>query len=129
MNSVYFETRFRTNQVVHEWPREFVIISAFATTGESWAPDQNAAADDKLEVELTTRGGWVVRIVGYSPTSEHAEPSWAARMSVDEARAVGGRFRQDAIYHVLGDVLSVTYCVGNTALVPIGSFSDRLDSP
>lgn len=128
MNSAYFETRFRTSQAVHEWPREFVIISAFATTGETWTPDQNAAADRLLEAELKARDGWVVRIVGYSPTTDHAEPSWAVTMPVDEACAMGRRFRQDAIYHVLDDVLSVTYCAGHAALVVVGSFRSRLDS-
>jgi hypothetical protein len=35
MNPVYFETRFRTDRLVIDWPSEFVILSAFATTGQS----------------------------------------------------------------------------------------------
>jgi hypothetical protein len=38
MNPVYFETRFRTDQPEIDWPSEFVILSAFATTGQSWTP-------------------------------------------------------------------------------------------
>src|SRR6516225_1853575 len=56
------------------------------------------------------RGGWMVRLFGYSPTSGHAEPSWAADLPLDEGCNIGQRFRQDAIYHVKNDELSVTRC-------------------
>ena len=36
--------RFRTSEPVAYWSSEFVIISAFATTGEWWTPDQNEDA-------------------------------------------------------------------------------------
>jgi len=76
MDPVYFETRVRTSQPVTDWPSEFVILSAFATTGESWTPHQNERADYHLASELRMRGGWFVRIFGYSPKSGHSEPSW-----------------------------------------------------
>jgi hypothetical protein len=127
MNPVYFETRFCTSQCVTDWPSEFVIISAFSTTGESWTTQQNKDADHRLASELRNWGGWLVRIVGYSPTSGHAEPSWAADLPLDEGCNIGQRFLQDAIYHVKHDELSVTRCDGKRALVRVGSFRDRLD--
>ena len=36
MKSVYFETRFRMERFVADLPQEFVILSAYATTGEKW---------------------------------------------------------------------------------------------
>jgi hypothetical protein len=126
-NPVYFETRFRMNQPVTDWPSEFVIISAYATTGESWASHRNEAADQSLASELRTRARWLVRIVGYSPTSGHAEPSWAADLSFDEGCEFGRRFRQDAIYHVMNDDLSVTRCTEHRVLVRLGSFRERLE--
>ena len=49
MHPAYFETRFRTPDVVAEWPREFVILSAYQTTGEQWPQERNFAADRELE--------------------------------------------------------------------------------
>jgi hypothetical protein len=127
MDPVYFETRFRTNQSVTDWPSEFVIISAFATTGESWTPHQNEQADRRLASELRMRGGWLVRIFGYSPTSGHTEPSWAVDLPLNEGCNIGQRFLQDAIYHVRNDELSVMSCNEQRVLTRVGSFRHRLD--
>lgn len=127
MHPAYFETRFRTQNPVSEWPFEFVILSACATTGETWKPEENAAADRALEGDLVRRAGWLVRIVGYSPVSGHAEPSWATEMPLAEARETGRRFRQDAIFLVRGDALCVTRCDESAELASIGSFRGRLD--
>ena len=128
MNPVYFETRSRSSDPLPEWPQEFVIVSAYATTGESWTPHENEMADCHLASELVTRVGWLVRIVGYSPLSGHSEPSWAVELPLAEARDIGQRFRQEAIYHVRNDELSVTSCSDQSAFVRIGSFRDRLDA-
>jgi len=126
MPAAYFETRFRTEAPIDDWPTEFVIISAYSTTGRSWPPEKNATADAALRVELEARGGWLVRITGYSPTTSHAEPSWAVVMPFDEACDFGLRFEQDAIYVVCGDELFVSYCDAKRALVPVGRFLERL---
>ena len=47
-------------------------------------------------------------------------------MPIEEACEIGLRYRQDAIYHVKNDLLSVTYC-DERELVNIGSFEARLD--
>jgi hypothetical protein len=73
------------------------------------------------------RGGWLVRIFGYSPKSGHAEPSWAVDLPLDKGCTIGQRFLQDAIYHIKNDELSVTRCNELRALVHVGSFRDRLD--
>jgi hypothetical protein len=127
VDPVYFETRFRTGQPVTDWPSEFVILSAFATSGESWTPQQNERADHRLASELRMRGGWLVRIFGYSPTSGHTEASWAVDLPLEEGCKIGQRFVQDAIYHVKNDELSVTRCNKLRALMHVGSFRDRLD--
>jgi uncharacterized protein DUF3293 len=128
MDPVYFETRFRTSQPVNDWPAEFVILSAFATTGDSWTREQNESADRRLESELRTRGSWLIRILGYSPTSGHTEPSWAVDLPLHEGCNISQRFLQDAIYHVKNHELSVTLCKEEQrALVRVGSFRNRLD--
>ena len=127
MNPAYFETRFRTAEPIASWPAEFVVLSAFATTGETWASHENENADRRLASELVARGVWLHRVTGYSPTTGHSEPSWAAKLPLDEARAIGLRFHQDAIYHVQADQLSVTHCAASNELIQVDVFRSRLD--
>jgi hypothetical protein len=122
----YFKTHFRTPAAVTDWPAEFAIVSAYATTGEKWADHVNQGADRRLEQELKQRGDWFVRISGYSPKTGHTEPSWAVSMPFAEACELGQLFKQDAIYYVTGNALSVSYCDKRRALVLVGEFRSRL---
>jgi hypothetical protein len=126
MHPAYFETHFIAADGPHDWPEQFAIITAYATTGDVWTDQQNEAADQALEGELRNTGRWVQRLTGYSPTSGHAEPGWAVKMPWDEACDVGLRFKQDAIYTVNGDELSVTLCDHRRGLVPVGGFRARV---
>jgi len=89
LSSDYFEIRFRTEAVVTHWPGTFVIISAYATTGETWTRDANEAADGALAAELSTHPGWQVRITGYSPTTGHAELLTSNRPVDDWGKLLG----------------------------------------
>ena len=126
MHPAYLKTQFRTQESVELWPQEFVIVTAYATTGTQWPPEQNEAADRRLESELRGRGGWLVRLTGFSPSTGHAEPGWAFEMPFEEACDLGLRYLQDAIYHVTGDELSVSFCDDRRKLVPVDSFRERL---
>jgi len=121
----YKETHFS----VSEWtdaPNQFAIITAYATTGETWPDATNISADKKLHARLGRLSGWTNRITGYSPTSGHREPGWAAAIEFEAACDLGLRFKQDAIYWVNSGRLYVSYCDGRRALVPVGKFSERL---
>ena len=126
MHPAYLETHFISRDGLDGWPQQFVILTAFATTGETWTDQQNEAADHKLESELRGTGRWMRRVTGYSPTTQHCEPGWAVAMDWEEACDLGVRYLQDAIYVISGDALAVTYCDGHRELVPVGSFIDRL---
>lgn len=128
MHPAYFETRFRVDVMPVAWPAQFVILSAWATTGQSWTRERNEIADQQLANALAARGLWHHRIAGYSPITHHTEPSWAFPMPWDQACDLGQSFLQDALYYVEADQLSVTHCDHRHDLVPIGSFRDRLDS-
>lgn len=125
MHRAYFETRFRV-ETEHEWPHEFVIISACATTGTRWSSERTAKADAALRATLAARGLWHVRITGFSPATEHAEPSWAIAMPFLDACDLGREFLQDAIYHVEGDALSVSHCDERRGPMPVGRFRERV---
>lgn len=126
VHPAYFETRFRVDAAPSAWPAEFVILSAHATTGERWPDVENERAHAALLRELADLGVWMLQLTGFSPTTGHAEPSVAAELDLARARAIGRRFRQDAIYHVRDDALSVTRCGEADPLVPVGSFAARV---
>lgn len=126
----YFQVRFRAPRHAEPWPRRFVILTGFATTGTSWTDQENTDADRCLEETLRARLGeeaWVRRITGFSPTTGHAESGWAAPLPFEEACDLGVGFLQDALYVVRGDRLLVSYCDERRALVPVGSFRERLE--
>ena len=127
MHAAYFETRFKTAELVDTWPGSFAIITAHATTGEHWSPAENADADAQLEQALRLRNVRCFRLTGYSPTTGHEEPGWACELSFDDACDLGALFRQDAIYLVTSGALSVTYCDERRCCVPVGIFLERLD--
>ncbi|MGV3485936.1 MAG: DUF3293 domain-containing protein [Planctomycetaceae bacterium] len=129
MHHAYFDVRFRIEASPDVWPARFVIISAWATTGQTWTAAQNHAADQRLGEWLAARNLWHLRVTGYSPTTGHAEPSWAVSMALEEGRDVGRDFEQDAIYFVDADQLSVTHCRPDSDLWLVGGFRERLDRP
>lgn len=126
LHPAYFAIAFRTEAPVLEWPAAFVIISAFATTGETWSAERNAEADERLHAELLRRGLAPIRITGYDPKTGHAEPSWAVAMTQDEALQLGRDFLQDAIFVVQGDALLVAPCNSPQAPQALGRFRERL---
>jgi hypothetical protein len=128
VHPAYFETRFRVQALPLDWPPAFAIISARATTGERWPDVRNERADEALREELDELGGWTARVVGFSPTSDHAEAGWAAELPLDQACRIGARYAQDAIYWIEGNELFVTHCDERRALVPVGSFRERVQA-
>lgn len=128
LHPAYFETCFRLlpEASTIEWPASFGIISAYATTGRKWPEERSLAADRELEAALRASSNQLQRIVGFSPTSGHAEPSWAVELSFDAACDIGLRFHQDAIYFVAGDDLYVSFCDARRRLVAVGRFRERL---
>lgn len=128
MNEVYKQTRFRTHVLPNQWPSQFAIITAYATTGQSWADDQNQAANSRLFEELSRNGYWIHPVTGFDPKTGHAEPSWAVTVDFEQACDIGERFLQDAIYYVRDNCLFVSYCKpGSRELVPVDDFIARLD--
>ena len=125
--SFYKETLF----LADEWkdaPDKFAIITAYATTGENWSDKENKDADRRLMKTLRSYKVWMTRITGYSPSSGHSEPGWAVDIDLENSCNLGNWFKQDAIYYVKNDKLFVSYCDSRRALVPVGSFSDRLNA-
>ncbi len=129
----YRTTRFRIDSPT-DFPLEFVILTAHATTGEVWTDEQNQNADQRLEAELRALGHEPQRITGYAPVSEpeepdsvHEEPGWAVPIPFTVACDLLEKYLQDALYHVQGDQLSLCYCDVRRGLIPIGPFREKVD--
>ena len=125
--AAYRITRFRDVTSGTIWPEAFVIITACATTGSIWTPEREAAADAALRADLVKRGVWHTRITGYHPETGHAEPGWAAELSVADGCALGRAYLQDAIYTVEGDELRVVLCEEPQSVERVGGFREQLD--
>ena len=126
MPVAYFETRFSRESVWDDWPSEFAILTAWATTGELWTDERNQRADKALETELLRHSDWVRRLTGYSQVTGHAEPGWAVQLDFETACDIGQKYLQDAMYFVSADTLSVSFCDIRRLRVPIGPFRCRL---
>lgn len=127
MHPEYFAVRFRTEAEVGDWPDEFAVITAYATTGQTWTDEENEEADRELRHRLGSLSSFVRRVTGYSATTGHAEPGWAVGISFEGACDLALEFKQDAIYFVRHDELCVSLCDARRALHSVGRFSDRLD--
>jgi len=122
----YFDTHFLNHEKLMNWPSNFAIITAYATTGEKWTDEQNIAADNALKEYLNSNFSWVKRLTGFSPETAHSEPGWAVNAGWQQACEIGMNFKQDAIYFVAGNSLSVSFCDEKRKLVAVGDFSKRL---
>ena len=121
----YFEVRFRATGPA-AWPARFVIVTAWATTGERWTDAENHRADAALLGQILELGATPIRVTGYTPATGHAEPGWAIDLDPDAALRLGREFRQHAIYAVDDDVLRVLRCADARAAT-VGHFRERLD--
>ena len=126
LHPAYFDTVFAVATPYPEWPEAFAIITAYATTGETWPEEKNRAADERLRADLLAQGAVLGRVTGFSPSTKHAEPGWAAALDWQAACNVGLAYHQDAVYFVTDDQLWVTHCDERRTLVPVGPFRERL---
>ncbi|MFM7865156.1 MAG: DUF3293 domain-containing protein, partial [Planctomycetaceae bacterium] len=122
----YFETRFRLDSPAAFWPVSFVIITAWQTTGCRWPMLVNQQSDGLLLDWLRGSGQRPIRLTGYSPVTGHAEPGWAVDLPLLAGLRLGQAFRQDAVYWVQLDELSIVRCASPWQQQRAGSFRERL---
>jgi hypothetical protein len=93
-----------TQGVVH-------VLTAWNPGHERPSREENDAANEKLRIELVSRGLNPCQAVGADPDSEHAEESWAVcGLSDDEARAIGAAFGQVAVFRLTATGQAVLAC-------------------
>lgn len=121
----YYQTLFVVEAWTDEWPTNFLIVTAYATTGETWSAGRNDQADQALAARIESLGVWKRRITGTSPDGQHAEPGWALDVPLDAGRRLGREFLQDAVYFVRENMLHVASCLDDRE-APVGVFMNRL---
>ena len=120
----------------------WAILTAFATTGEQWAEEENEQADRSLYADLKAGGiTQIYRITGYSPSRNGTRlgirgggfhPPRLEGSALGKRRhvlAVAKKFKQDALYLVADASLFLHGCTAREKRLPLslGFFRDRLD--
>jgi hypothetical protein len=108
----YKSTVFEYQDFPADWPRSFAILTAYATTGETWTPEQNIAADRQLEAELRKGGHRIHRISGYSKDLKTHEEGWAVLMDLKTAWNLAVKYKQVALFYYENDELLLVYALG-----------------
>jgi hypothetical protein len=87
------------------------VLTAWNPGDERPSREENDDANEKLRIELVSRGLKPCRAVGADPDSEHAEESWAVHgLSDDEAREIGAAFGQVAVFRLTVSDQAVLGC-------------------
>jgi hypothetical protein len=102
-------TVFEYQNFPKDWPNSFAILTAYATTGETWTPEQNIEADRQLEAELRKGGHRIHRISGYSNDLETHEEGWAVVMDLKPAWDLAVKYKQVALFYYKDDELLLVY--------------------
>jgi len=123
---LFADTVFLGEPLPKDWPTSFVIVNAWATTGEAWSAERNQAADEALRQALERVGLRHHRVIGASPDLAHQEPSWAVDMTQESADELADHFLQVAFFAVEQGTLWVVPTGRLEAAVALGPWSDRL---
>ena len=108
----YKSTVFEYQDFPADWPKSFAILTAYATTGETWTDAQNKDADQKLEAELRKGGHRIHRISGYSEDLKTHEEGWAVAMPLQPAWELAIKYKQIALFYYQNDELLLVYALG-----------------
>ncbi|WP_438971534.1 hypothetical protein [Methylophaga sp.] len=122
----YLDTQFLNVEKISHWPSNFAIISAYATTGDNGSSEQNESADKNLEQYLKAHFPWVRRLISFSPKWDDLKSGWAVNCSWNDACDIGLMYKQDVIYFVSGNTVSVSFCDERRKPVTVGDFVSRL---
>jgi len=108
----YKSTVFQYQDFPADWPKSFAILTAYATTGETWTDEQNKDADQKLEAELRKGDYRIHRISGYSKDLKTHEEGWAVVMDLKTAWNLAVKYKQVALFYYQNDDLLLVYALG-----------------
>ncbi len=121
----YLQTWFIPKDEGADWPEEFWIITA-CNPYSSGVFKGDRDADRRLRRHLSKEGCPKFRIKGIATDWQHEENSYGVSgIARDSLLELGREFQQNAVFHIVGDRLSVVACVDGRE-VEIGSFRERI---
>ena len=126
MNPAYLDTVFDV-ETHHLLPQEFLIITAYNPKGRAAPPSRNHHQDQTLRAVLEGRGATPFRVIGRSVDGSHQEPGWGATLDIQTGLEIGRMFKQEAIYQVRDDELTLHGCIREEQ-EHLGSWSVRVNS-
>lgn len=119
-----FIPKTQEDEVPH-WPAEFWIITA-CNPYSAGDRDGDEVATKRLRRELSQLGCWKLWLTAVSPDWAHSEKSFAVSgLSREDVLALGLKYGQNAVFHVVKDRLSVVACEDGQE-VAAGAFRERL---
>jgi hypothetical protein len=96
----------------------FHVVTAYEPFGHALGAAATSAAAARLAEEVERSGLPHRRASGHSADWSHEEPSIAvAGLSRDEAKALGARYLQEAVYEVTEDHVAVVACTHDRVVV------------
>lgn len=123
--ALFAETLFLYADFPTDWPKDFVIITPYPTTGESWSAEKLAAQVQAFEAGLRALGCRMHPVTGTSADLVHQEPGWAVPLSPEVARALAIAYRQWAYFSVSGQQLTLIPALADWEPLPMGDWSAR----
>jgi hypothetical protein len=125
MNHAYLDTVFDLEPQLNT-PRSFVVITAYNPRGQFAPPSRNRHQDQTLRAVLEGRGGAPFRVTGRSVDGKHQEPGWGAVIDIQTGIEIGRMFKQEAIYYIDEDDLSLHSC-DQVEVKHLGSWAARVN--
>ena len=123
----FLQVRFRC--ALADVPPEFRVVTAWNPEGEATDDSANHEADEHLRHELERLELEHFRVVGGNSDFSHAEPGYGIVCNRAEAVILARRFRQLALFEVLGGrVYLVAVHEGHAPGIPVGRWDHLLDS-
>ena len=108
--AAYLETDIRVRGD-SEWEEDFHVITAFNPLSEWRSQEENKVANRELKAALVEEGRIYRPAVNRSPEGRWVEPGFAVeRLTREEAREMGRRFGQYAVFEIGKNELRVVAC-------------------
>ena len=125
MNPAYLDTVFDL-ETHYQVPQAFVVITAYNPKGRTAPPSRNLHQDHTLRAVLENLGASPFRVTGRSLDGKHQEPGWGATLDLKTGFEIGKMFKQEAIYHIQSNQLTLHSCDGQQ-VEQLGSWSERIN--
>lgn len=121
----YLSTVFKASKPTAGWPGRFAIITAWNPDGHMQNQFENERANADLENHFSKLKLNYWKVTGCSPDLLHEEVGFGVEVTLLDALTIGRHYRQEAVFWVEKNQLSVVSCVWEIE-IPIGSWESKI---